>query len=134
MNYILQEMVNQNLAEATEGNKLAVDYTDLYTILEAMSLLGFIQRKTDTTCSQKFLTWTGFTKFRRKFDGIASLQRFCAVWPACGEIAEPVSYTREDMEAEIKYKAASAVEKFLYELLFRMMRNEDKVVSKAEIE
>jgi len=42
VNYILQEMVNQNLAEATEGHKLAVDYSDLFTILEAMSLLGFV--------------------------------------------------------------------------------------------
>jgi hypothetical protein len=133
VNFILQEMVNQNLSEATEGNKLAVDYTDLYTILEAMSLLGFIQRKTDTTCSQKFLTWTGFTKFRRKFDGIASLQRFFAVWPACG-VVEPVPYTREDMEAEIKYKTANAVEMFLFELLFRMMRNEDRIISKTEID
>ena len=133
VNHILQEMVNQKLAEATDGNKLAVDYTDLYTILEAMQLLGLVQRKTDTTCAQKFLTWTGFPKFRRKFDGVVSLHRYFAVWPTCGVLDAPVPYTRTDMEGEIKYQASTAIEKFLFELLFRMMRNEDRVITKAEI-
>ena len=81
MNYILQEMGNQNLAEATEGQKLAVDYASLFEILDAMALLGLVQRKEDTTCAKKFLTWTGFPKFRRKFDGVTSLKRYFAVWP-----------------------------------------------------
>ena len=45
VNYILQEMVNQNLAEATENQKLAVDYGNLFEILDAMALLGLVQRK-----------------------------------------------------------------------------------------
>jgi len=69
------------LAEATEGQKLAVDYTTMYDVIEAMQILGLAQRKADTTCSKKFLTWTGFPKFRKKFDGIVSLKRYFAVWP-----------------------------------------------------
>ena len=38
------------------------------------------------------------------------------------------------MEAEVKYKAGTAVERFLYELFFRMMRNEDRIIPKAEID
>ena len=30
VNYILQEMVNQNIAEATESQRLAIDYVSLY--------------------------------------------------------------------------------------------------------
>lgn len=41
-NFILQEMVNQNLAEATEDQKLAIDYSKLYEIIDAMSILGFV--------------------------------------------------------------------------------------------
>ena len=42
--------------------------------------------------------------------------------------------TRESMEQEIKYKAGNAIEKFIFELFFRMMRNEDRVICKAEID
>ncbi len=126
-------MVNQNLAEATEGQKLAVDYTTMYDVIEAMQLLGLVQRKADTTCSQKFLTWTGFPKFRKKFDGVVSLKRYFEVWPNNGDLAEPVVMTREDMEAEIKYMAGKPIEKFLLEFFFRLMRSEDWVLSKAEI-
>lgn len=134
VNFILQEMVNQNLAEATENQKLAVDYANLFEILDSMVLLGLIQRKQDTTCANKFLTWTGLSKFRRKFDGIMSLQRYFAVWPQSESLKTPEPYTRENLEAEVKYKAGSAVERFLYELFFRMMRNEDRIVTKAEID
>ena len=127
-------MVNQNLAEATEGQKLAVDYTTMYDVIEAMQILGLAQRKADTTCSKKFLTWTGFPKFRKKFDGIVSLKRYFAVWPQSGELTEPVPITREDMEAEIKYKAGKPIERFLLEIFFRIMRSEDRVLSKAEVD
>ena len=62
------------------------------------------------------------------------MKRFFAVWPQCGELAEPEPLTREDMEAEVKYKAGTAVERFLYELFFRMMRNEDRIIPKVEID
>ena len=127
-------MVNQNLAEATEGQKLAVEYTTMYDVIEAMQLLGLVQRKADTTCSQKFLTWTGFPKFRKKFDGVVSLKRYFEVWPNNGDLAEPVLMTREDMEAEIKYMAGKPIERFLLEFFFRLMRSEDWVLSKAEID
>ena len=42
MNYLLQEMVNQNLAEATDGQKLAVDYQVMYDIIDALALLGLV--------------------------------------------------------------------------------------------
>ena len=42
INFILQEMVNQNLAEATEGQKLAIDYSTLYEAIDAMSVLGLV--------------------------------------------------------------------------------------------
>lgn len=45
-----------------------------------------------------------------------------------------MAYTRVEMEAEVKYKTASPIEKFLFELLFRMMRNDDKIVTKAELD
>ena len=71
---------------------------------------------------------------RRKFDGIISLQRSFAVWPESGALSEPVPLTREQMEEEIKYKTATPIERFMYELFFRMMRNEDRVVCKAEVD
>ena len=74
------------------------------------------------------------TKFRRKFDGITSLRRYFAVWPQSDELESPKEMTREDMEAEIKYKAGTATERFVFELFFRMMRNEDRVICKAEID
>ena len=126
-------MVNQNLAEATEGHKLAVDYADLYLILDAMALLGFCQRKVDTTCSQKFLTWTGFGKFRKKFDGVATLHRWFKEWPETEELGKPEPYTREKMENEVKYKAGTPVERFVYEWIFRMMRSEERVLSQIEM-
>ena len=42
--------------------------------------------------------------------------------------------TREGMEAEIRYKAGTAVDRFILELFFRLMRNEDRIISKAEID
>lgn len=113
---------------------MAVDYASLFEILDAMALLGLVQRKEDTTCAKKFLTWTGFPKFRRKFDGVTSLKRYFAVWPQCGDLSEPMPMTREGMEAEIRYKAGTAVDRFILELFFRLMRNEDRIISKAEID
>ena len=102
-------------------------------IIDAMQLLGFVQRKEDTTCALKFLTWTGITKFRRKFDGIVSLRRFYALWPDCGTLEEPKAYTRSDMEADTRYQNGSAVERFLLEFFFRMLRNDERVITSAEI-
>ena len=56
------------------------------------------------------------------------------MWPHCGEVSNPEVMTRESMEQEIKYKTGNAIEKFIFELFFRMMRNEDRVICKAEID
>ena len=56
------------------------------------------------------------------------------MWPQCGELTTPEPLTREGMESEVKYKAGTATERFLYEIFFRMMRNEDRIVPKAEID
>ena len=42
INHVLQEMVNQNLAEATDGHKLAVDYDKLFEIIEVLMALGLV--------------------------------------------------------------------------------------------
>ena len=56
VNHILQEMVNQNIAEATDSSKLALDYSQFYQIIDIMCILGLIVRKNDTTCpSSKYL-------------------------------------------------------------------------------
>ena len=105
----------------------------MYDVIDAMALLGLVQRKEDTTCALKFLTWTGFSKLRRKFDGLVSLRRYFAVWPECGALNEPVDFTRQDMEADIRYSSGSAVERFFFEFLFRLLRNDDRIITDAEI-
>eukprot|EP00354_Favella_ehrenbergii_P012036 CAMPEP_0170458754 /NCGR_PEP_ID=MMETSP0123-20130129/5635_1 /TAXON_ID=182087 /ORGANISM="Favella ehrenbergii, Strain Fehren 1" /LENGTH=110 /DNA_ID=CAMNT_0010723041 /DNA_START=157 /DNA_END=488 /DNA_ORIENTATION=+ len=101
--------------DPTQAQPLALDYEALYQTLDALATLGFIQRKKDTTCALKFLTWTGFPKFRRKFDGVLSLRKYYADWPACGLIedahvqsddaengakVERAGYGRAELEAE----------------------------------
>ena len=38
------------------------------------------------------------------------------------------------MVGEIKYQAGSPVEKFISEFLYRIMRSEDRILSKAEVD
>jgi hypothetical protein len=62
VNYLLQELVNQNLVETQQDTSklLSPDYAQLFQIFDTLQVLGLITRKLDTTCSQKFFTWTGF--------------------------------------------------------------------------
>ncbi len=67
-NFILQEMINFNLSESMD--KLNLDYNVLYTAFDLLDTLGFIQRKSDSSCTQRFLTWAGFKRFREKHEHI----------------------------------------------------------------
>lgn len=42
VNHILQEMVNQNIAEAADTSRLALDYTQFYQIIDILCILGLI--------------------------------------------------------------------------------------------
>jgi hypothetical protein len=48
-NYILQEMINCNLSESMD--KLNLDYNSLYTSFDLLDTLGFISRKSDSSCT-----------------------------------------------------------------------------------
>ena len=64
-------MINYNLAESMD--KLNLDYNALYTCFDILDTIGLIGRKSDSTCTQRFLTWTGFKRFREKYIHIFSL-------------------------------------------------------------
>ena len=82
------------------------------------------------------MTWTGFAKFRRKFDGIVSLKRSYAMWPQVGDVPEDdrTVMTREELVQDLRYKSGNHIERFTIELLFRIVRNEDQTMSKEEID
>ena len=47
--FVLQEMFSNNLAESMD--KLNLDYNVLYTIFDVLDSLGFVSRKSDSTCT-----------------------------------------------------------------------------------
>lgn len=61
-------MINFNLIESMD--KLNLDYNSLYMVFDVLDTLGFIGRKSDSTCTQRFLTWTGFRRFVTKHNHI----------------------------------------------------------------
>ena len=63
-----------------------------------------------------------------------SLKKYFAVWPQAGSRDVPEVMTRHDLETDVRYKQGTSVERFVLELLFRVMRNEDRVICKAEID
>lgn len=58
-------MINYNLSESMD--KLNLDYNALYTCFDLLDTLGLISRKSDSTCTQRFLTWTGFKRLKDKY-------------------------------------------------------------------
>ena len=58
-------MINHNLG--TVIDELQIDYTLLYSCFDVLDILGFISRKSDAHCNQRFLVWAGFRRFKNKY-------------------------------------------------------------------
>ena len=57
-------MINYKLGSVIDEMK--IDYTLLYTCFDVLDILGFISRKSDANCNQRFLVWAGFRRFKNK--------------------------------------------------------------------
>ena len=119
-------MINYNLAESMD--KLNLDYNTLYTAFDLFDTLGFIGRKSDSTCTQRFLTWTGFKRFREKYEHILN------VLDSEDDEESKYSYPREKLIQMEKFRNANFLEKFVQEFLFRMLNNDNSVIYHHEIE
>lgn len=85
-NFVLNEIFRNNLPDTltvmdstpspngqeSSGTipRTALDYNVLYTLLDVLDAIGLIQRKADSQCNQRFLTWQGFKRFREKFKSL----------------------------------------------------------------
>jgi hypothetical protein len=53
--HLMQQLINYNLVDS-----LNVDYTLLYQSFDVLDVLGFVTRKSDAKCNQRWLRWVGF--------------------------------------------------------------------------
>lgn len=128
--YILSEMINFNLAESMD--KFSLDYNTLYTCFDILDTLGLISRKNDISCTQRFLTWTGFKNFKNKFQHL-----FAIIFPSSNgrDFHNTAPQNPLDrLHNHDKFRNSSFLDKFIQEFVVRLLTNDNYVVYKTELQ
>eukprot|EP00347_Sterkiella_histriomuscorum_P006936 403350869 len=146
-NFVLNEMFRNNLAEtltvmdsnnlpsndtSSSNNtpKTALDYNVLYTLLDVLDTIGLIQRKADSQCNQRFLTWLGFKRFRDKFRHLFTIVQFIKE-----KAAENVNQDiRTSLEKNEKFQAMNFLEKFMQELFIILLSRKTQHINGLELQ
>ena len=94
--------VMNELYSSPTGTSSTLDYAVLYTLFQALEELGLISRKSDSTSTQRFMTWLGFGSFKTRFSSV---------------------FTPKDEEEKQSYH--SGLDRFVKELISQLWTSKD---------
>lgn len=87
----------------------------VFQSFDVLDLIGFLSRKSDQQANLKFMGWTGFKRFKKKYG-----------WA----LAQPLDI----VIADARYTKAFWLEKFLTQIFNRLAHNDNNFISKQEME
>lgn len=106
-------MINHQLGPCL--GDLPLSYPMVFQSFDVLDILGFLQRKHDSQCNLKFMSWIGFKRVRSKFG-----------WA--------ISLSLEKVTSDTRYIKAMWLEKMIIQIFNRLQTSEHNMVTKQEIE